>query len=206
MIRMIPAAIALLVLCPLAMAQPESAPAEAEWPAIGTAAPEFSLPNLLDENGAEVSLSGLLSDNDFVAVVWHSVTCPFCVPYDAVLPGMAAEYADQGVAFVGINSNVTESPEQIVEHLTEAGFNFPILRDEGNVVADEYGAERTPEVYVVDAQGALRYHGRINDSPRDPDAAQNHDLRNALDALIAGVEPPVTETIARGCTIKRVDD
>jgi len=184
---------------------PATQPAAAEWPEPGTTAPDFALPNLLDENHAEVSLSGLLEDNEFAVVIWNSITCPYCVPYDDMLPGLATQYADHGVAFVGINSNVTEDPSDITAHLGDAGFNFPVLRDEGNAIADEYGASVTPEVYIVDSSMSLRYHGRINDSPRNPSAAQNHDLINALDALVAGEEPPVAVTNARGCTIKRVD-
>ncbi len=171
---------------------------------VGAPAPDFSLPNLLDADGAAVSLSGTLGNRELAVVIWHSVTCPFVRPYDAVLPGMAAEYAEQNVAFIGINSNHTESDEQVTTHLQELGYSFPVLRDEGNAVADAYGAERTPEVFIIDGEQVIRYHGRIADNPRDRDALQSHDLRNALDALLSGMTPPVTEALARGCSIKRV--
>ncbi len=205
MLRMTLALAGLLVLAPAAMAQQSADSAsEMEWPAIGSTAPNFELPNILDENNGTVSLSGTLDGKELAVVIWNSVTCPICVPYDAILPGISEAYADKGVAFIGINSNSTESDDQVAQHLTDAGFNFPVLRDAGNEVADRYGASVTPEVYIVDSDMRLRYHGRINDNPRDEAAAENHDLKNALEALVAGNEPPVTVTLARGCTIKRV--
>ncbi|MBN1476985.1 redoxin domain-containing protein [Candidatus Sumerlaeota bacterium] len=188
--------LALLAL-PLAMAQdlPTLSP--------GDQAPDFALPNILDPEGAVVSLADVLAESELAVVVWHSIECPWVRPYDEDLPAMAAECAEQGVAFIGINSNVTESDEDVAAFLGDFEMGaMPMLRDEGNTVADAYGALRTPEVFVVDSDQTIRFHGRIDDRGRGE--AQNHDLRNALSALLAGEEPAVTETIARGCTIKRV--
>lgn len=170
----------------------------------GDQAPDFALPNILDDEGATVSLADVLAESELAVLVWHSVECPWVRPYDEDLPAMAAEYADQGVAFIGINSNETESDEAVAAFLADFEMgSMPMLRDEGNVIADAYGALRTPEVFVIDSAQAIRFHGRIDDRGRGE--AQSHDLSNALGALLAGEEPAVTETIARGCTIKRVD-
>jgi len=204
------AAIALIAM-PLALAQdsqPASAPAEEptamypDCPQIGETVADFNLPNVLDENQAAVSLSGVLAENDFAVLIWHSIECPWVVPLEPVLPGMASEWGEEGVQFIAINSNNTEDPATIAEQLS--GFNFPVLYDEGNAIADQYGATRTPEVFVVDSEMNLRFHGRINDDTRNPDSAGNPDLANALSALVKGEAPPVTETIVRGCTVKRV--
>jgi peroxiredoxin len=170
----------------------------------GDQAPGFALPNILNDEGAAVSLTDVLAANELAVLVWHSVECPWVRPYDVDLPAMAAEYAGQGVAFIGINSNETESDGAVAAFLGDFEMgNMPMLRDEGNAIADAYGALRTPEVFVIDSAQAIRFHGRIDDRGRGE--AQSHDLRNALDALLAGEEPAVTETVARGCTIKRVD-
>lgn len=180
---------------------PTSAPADLN---VGDTAPDFTLPDLLGD-GATITLSEFANDHDYTVIVWNSVTCPYCVPYDAILPGLAAEYAAQGIGFLGINSNSTETDDEVTGHLTEAGFNYPVLRDEGNAIADGFGAEVTPEVFVLNPELEVLYHGRINDNPRDVNQAENNDLVNALNALAAGEDIPVASTNARGCTIKRVD-
>lgn len=193
--------ILIALLCALMAVPLMAAPAIPDAPAVGSQVHDFTLPNLLDDNREPVTLSALLREHPLVVLVWHSIECPVVRPYDGPLPAMAAEYAERGVAFVGINSNATESDEDVIAFLRERGYNFPMLRDEGNVVADQYGAQRTPEIYVIDATMTLRYHGRIDDNAQNPTSP---DLRNALNALLAGEEPPVTQTVARGCTIKRV--
>jgi hypothetical protein len=88
------------------------------------------------------------------------------------------------------------------ERANEKGFNFPYPFDESQAVARVYGAERTPEVFVFDKQGQLRYHGAIDDNYDNPGAVKDHYLRAALDAVL-GVKPlPVRETQPVGCTIK----
>jgi peroxiredoxin len=107
------------------------------------------------------------------------------------------------VAFVGINSNKQEDVSEIKEHAAEHGFKFTLLKDPGNVVADAYDAKVTPEVFVIAADGTVRYHGRIDDN-KDGSEVTSQDLRAALDALLAGKEPARAATKAFGCTIKRV--
>jgi peroxiredoxin len=116
---------------------------------------------------------------------------------------MAAAYAKKGVLFVGINSNKTESVEEAVAHAKQHGHTFPILKDPGNKVADLYDAKRTPEIFVVGKDGKLLYHGRIDDNSDDASKVTSPDLKNALDALLAGQPVAKAETKAFGCTIKR---
>jgi hypothetical protein len=78
-----------------------------------------------------------------------------------------------------------------------------VLRDEGHKIADAYGAQKTPEVYVVDPAGKLVYHGRIDDKHDDAAGVKSPDLKNALDAILAGKAVSVAETKAFGCSIKR---
>jgi hypothetical protein len=81
-------------------------------------------------------------------------------------------------------------------------FNFPYLLDETQATAKAYKALRTPEVFVFDQNRKLRYHGRVNDSPKNPSGVQEHTLDLVLSALTQGQEPPFTEASAIGCTIK----
>lgn len=84
----------------------------------------------------------------------------------------------------------------------ERGFPFPYVRDDSQALVRTLGARFTPEAYVFDEAKKLRYHGRIDDNHRDPSRVTSHDLKNALDALLEGRDPPVLETTAFGCSIK----
>ena len=117
--------------------------------------------------------------------------------------GHGRGYAKKGVLFVGINSNKTETVEEAAAHAKKHGFTFTIVKDPGNKVADLYDARHTPEVYVVDKDGKLRYHGRIDENSDDASKVTSPDLKNALDALLAGQPVAKAETKAFGCTIKR---
>jgi peroxiredoxin len=117
---------------------------------------------------------------------------------------MAIAYEKQGVLFVGINSNKSEPAEEVGAHGKQHGFTFPLMKDPGNKVADLYNASHTPEVFVVDGAGKLRYHGRIDENYEDPARVTSPDLKNALDAMIANKPIVRAETKAFGCSIKRV--
>jgi peroxiredoxin len=120
------------------------------------------------------------------------------------MAALGKEYAAKGIAVVGINSNRTEPASEVAAHAKTHGFTFPVLKDDANKVADAYGATHTPEVFVVSPKGDLLYHGRIDESQNDPKHVTSPDLRNALEAILAGKPVPVPETKAFGCSIKRV--
>lgn len=116
------------------------------------------------------------------------------------------EYADRGVRLVAVNSNDADAyPEDSFDEMraraSRRGFAFDYLYDPEQEVARALGAERTPEVFLFDRDRRLRYHGAIDDS-RDETAVTRPYLRDALDAVLAGREPPVTETPPVGCTVK----
>jgi hypothetical protein len=117
-----------------------------------------------------------------------------------------ADYADRGFRLVAINSNDAQSyPEDsfpaMRERAQQQGFNFDYLYDETQSVVQAYGAERTPEVFLLDGDRRLVYHGAIDDS-RNEDAVTAHYLRNAIDAVLGGTAPSVAETPAVGCSVK----
>ncbi len=176
----------------------------AEKPEIGKRVPNFTLPNVNPREGLpkEVTLYDI-KDKKAIVIIYIATRCPVSLDYDERMANLAKEYADKGVLFLGINSNHIEPASEVAEHAQKKGFIFPVLKDEGNKVADMYDAKVTPEVFVVDSNFVLRYHGRIDDS-QNPNRVSQRDLKNALDAILAGKEPPVKETRAFGCTIKRV--
>jgi len=170
--------------------------------AIGATAPDFTLPSASD--GRSVSLKELLAKSKAVAVLFIATRCPVSNAYNGRMAQLAKEYEAKGIAFVAINANRTEPAAEVAEHAKKHGFPFAVLKDEGNRVADLYGAQKTPEVFLLDPEGKLVYHGRIDENQDDPAAAKSPDFRNALDAVLAGKPVPVAETKAFGCTIKRV--
>jgi peroxiredoxin len=187
------------VLCLLMLAA-AAGPALAESPAIGGAAPAFSLTTI---DGKPFSLADAEKADSLVVLVFISIQCPYSNAYNDRMRDMAAAYAKKGVQVVGINSNVAETVQDVADHAKKHGHTFTIVKDPGNKVADLYDAKRTPEVFVVDKDGKLRYHGRIDDNSDDASKVSSPDLKNALDALLAGQPVAKAETKAFGCTIKR---
>lgn len=133
--------------------------------------------------------------------------CPYVIAYEPRTVALANEYMARGVDFVAVNANdATRYPDDGMEpmkaRVRERSIPFAYVRDDSQALVRVLGARFTPEVYVFDEARKLRYHGRIDDNHRDPARVTSHDLKNALDALLAGKEPPVTETTAFGCSIK----
>jgi hypothetical protein len=117
------------------------------------------------------------------------------------------DYGTKGAQLIVINANdVSKVPDdslpKMKERAKEKGFNFPYLFDESQGVARAYGAERTPEVFLFDKQGQLRYHGAIDDNYDNPGAVKDHYLRNALDAVLGTRPLALATTHPQGCTIK----
>jgi len=135
-------------------------------------------------------------------VMFISVQCPVSNAYDERMNALYQDYASKGVKFIVLNANRTEPAAAVQEHAHEHGFQFTVYKDENNVVADKFGATVTPETYVIDPAGVIRYHGSIDDSQNIARVSTRR-LRLALDAVLAGKEPPQNETKAFGCSIKR---
>ncbi len=135
-------------------------------------------------------------------VMFISVQCPVSNAYDDRMNDLYKDYASKGVKFIVLNANRTEPAAAVQEHAREHSFQFTVYKDENNVLADKFGATVTPETYVIDASGIIRYHGSIDDA-QNVSRVTTQRLRLALDAVLAGKEPPQTETKAFGCSIKR---
>ena len=169
----------------------------------GDKALPFTLPGVDDKQHALTDYAGKAA----VAVIFSCNHCPYVRAWEDRTVQIQADYASRGVQLVAISANdATKYPDDsfpnMKERAKEKGFNFPYLYDETQATARAYGAQRTPEVFLFDKGGSLRYHGVIDDNCDAPNAVQAHYLRNALDAVLAGQAPQVAETSPVGCTIK----
>ncbi|HEY8504950.1 MAG TPA: thioredoxin family protein, partial [Gemmataceae bacterium] len=150
-------------------------------------------------------------DSKAVVLAFLGIDCPLNTAYMPRLVELARQYQPKGVAFLGINSNRHDSLAEVTEHARKFRVPFPVCKDFGNKVADLAGAERTPEVVVLDAAGVIRYRGRIDDqygylpggqSFQRP-APTRRDLAEALEEILAGKPVSVPETKSDGCLIAR---
>jgi len=170
---------------------------------IGDPAPDFNLPGV---DGKSYSLAEF-ADAKLLIVVFSCNHCPYVVGSEDRMKQLYADYAPKGVAMIAINSNETENhPTDSFDHMVKRakrkGFDFPYVRDESQDVAKSYGALRTPHFYVFDAGRRLRYTGRMDDNPREPGKQTTRELLDALDALLAGEDPPAPVTNPIGCNVK----
>jgi peroxiredoxin len=168
-------------------------------PAIGTVMDDFKL---ADASGKEHSLKSLMGAKGTV-ILFIATKCPVSNNYNERMEKLAQDYKAKGINVIGINSNNTEPAAEVKSHASERGLTFPILKDDGNKIADRFGANKTPEAYVLDANMKLVYHGRIDNSQKVEGITSN-DLRDALEELAAGKTISKTGAAAFGCTIKRV--
>ena len=189
--------------------------AAAETPAtlpLGAVAPDF---NLRGVDGKKYSLK-TFRKADLLVVVFTCNHCPTAQYYEDRLKQIVNEYGGKGVALVAINPNDPKSVRLDELGYTDLGdsfaemkirakhkkFNFPYLYDGDNeAVSRAYGPAATPHAFLFDRERRLRYVGRVDDSER-PELVKSRDLRNAIDALLAGHDVPVNQTKSFGCSIK----
>jgi peroxiredoxin len=157
---------------------------------------------LTDYNGNKHSLSDY-KDSKAIVIIFIATECPVSNAYNSRMEKLFEEYNQKGIAFLGINSNKAESVERLKEHAMENGLTFTILKDEKNIIADKFEASFTPEVFVLNSEFNILYHGRI-DNARNETEVVTKDLENALNEILAGKEVSKKETKAFGCSIKRI--
>jgi peroxiredoxin len=166
---------------------------------IGVEAPDFQLP---DTDGTAHSPDGTAA----TVVVFTCNHCPYALAWHDRIVAAARDYADSGVRFLAINSNDAEryprdSYEAMKQRVAAEDWPLPYLHDASQDVARAYGAQTTPDVFVLDAERRLRYRGAPDSDYGDP--SQNAAwLRGALDELLAGRDPSPAETEPVGCSIK----
>ncbi len=147
------------------------------------------------------------ADKEAIVIIFSCNHCPYVRAWEDRMIQIQDDFAEKGVQLIAINSNnARKYPEDSFDNMKkraeEKGFNFPYLRDESQEIAKKYRAERTPEAFLFDRSGVLRYHGAIDDNYDNPKAVKKHYLRDALDAVLSGRTPSVEQTPSVGCTIK----
>lgn len=166
---------------------------------------------LQDARGKSHSLAEY-ADKNVVVLAFLGTECPLAKLYAPRLESLAKDYGAKGIAFLALNSNVQDSVTEMLHFERVHGVSFPVLKDLGNVVADKLGAERTPEVFVLDKDRVIRYRGRIDDQfgfdalgrAYQRSAPTKQELVAALDAILASQPIPEPETKVAGCLIGRV--
>ena len=171
---------------------------------LGTPAPDFDLPGV---DGREVSYAAAAGEKGTV-VMFICNHCPFVKHVADHLAILGRDYLPRGIGFVAISSNdvsthPADSPEQMVREAEERGYPFPYLYDETQEVAKAYRAACTPDFYLFDGDKRLVYRGQLDASRPGGDVpVTGHDLRTAIDGLLAG-RPPLSEQVpSLGCNIK----
>ncbi|MEX2173831.1 MAG: redoxin domain-containing protein [Pirellulaceae bacterium] len=183
-------------------------PAEAAEPAervspLGRQIDDFRLGDFRGKDWSLAEFAGRKA----VVVAFVGVECPLVAHYAARLQQLADKYQDKGVAFLAIDANQQDSLTELAAFARRHKVEFPLLKDPGNRVADAFAAQRTPEVFLLDQDRRVVYHGRIDDQYtygiQRPKVEQNY-LVNALEQLLASkaIETPHAETV--GCHIGRV--
>lgn len=170
---------------------------------IGTPAPDFKLKAT---DGMVYSLDSF-KNSKAVVISFTCNHCPYAQAYDERFIALAREFMPQGISFVAINPNdATNYPDDSFENMKKraAAMKYPYayLHDETQKVAKAYGAVCTPHIFVVGPGLKIAYEGRIDDNWKQPQAAKSHDLRNAIEAILAGKPVPVPNTGPMGCSIK----
>ncbi len=174
--------------------------------AIGDVATDFSLKNV---DGAMVSLSDYNDAKGFL-VIFTCNTCPYSVAYEDRINALDAKYKQQGVPVIAINPNNPakkpgDSFAKMKVRAAEKGFTFPYVLDEGQEIYPQYGATRTPHVFLLEKTSngnVVRYIGAIDDNYQSASQVEEKYVENAVDAMLAGKEIKVTTTRAIGCGIK----
>ena len=168
---------------------------------VGDKAPAFSLKNV---DGKMVSLADYKGKG--AIIVFTCNHCPFSVLYEDRIIDLQKKYADS-YPVIAINPNSPEAEpadgyKEMIVRAKEKGFNFPYLFDDGQKIYPQYGANRTPHVFLLDKAHNVRYIGAIDDSARNASAVEVKYLEDAIEAVNAGKEPEPNFTKAIGCTIK----
>ena len=174
---------------------------------IGDEATDFKLK---DVNGKMVSLSDYPDAKGFI-VIFTCNTCPFAVASEERIVALNQEFAPKGYPVIAINpNNPAVQPDDTYELMQQkaknAGFTFPYLYDESQSIYAEYGATKTPHVYLLqkeDGKNIVKYIGAIDDNVRNAAEVKDRFLANAVNELLEGKEVSVKETKAIGCSVKQ---
>lgn len=188
--------------------QDGNSPQQQQGVTAGEKAPMFTLK---DTKGNEHSLKDLLGKETTKAVVieWFNPDCPYVVKHHkthSTMRDLAKKYADQGVVWIAINSGAPglqgAGVERNVKAIEEYKIAYSVLMDMDGKVGKQYGAKRTPEMYVIAKDGTIVYHGAIDNDRSARNLGEINYVEEALKAHLAGETVAVQRTQAYGCTVK----
>jgi peroxiredoxin len=170
---------------------------------LGTPCPDFRLPTV---DGRTLARDDV-RDEPVLCVLFICNHCPYVQAVEDRIIALAREYGPRGVAMVGICSNdptdyPDDAPPRLLARWRAKGYGFPYLVDADQSVARAFGAVCTPDIFVYDRDRRLAYHGRIDDSWKDPGRVTRRELAAAFDALLAGGRPSPEQPVSVGCSIK----
>lgn len=173
---------------------------------IGDEATDFKLKNV---DGKMISLSDYKTAKGFI-VIFTCNHCPYAKKYEDRIIGLDKKYKDQGYPVIAINPNDPNvQPEdgykQMIERAKQKGFTFPYLVDEGQKIYPQYGATKTPHVFILQKENGkniVRYIGAIDNNYDNPNDVSEYYVQDAVNSLIKGEAIKMTKTVAIGCTVK----
>ncbi|MDQ1856733.1 thioredoxin family protein [Chryseobacterium sp. WLY505] len=173
---------------------------------VGDEATDFKLKNI---DGKMVSLSDFKSAKGFI-VVFTCNHCPYAKKYEDRIIELDKKYKAQGYPVIAINPNdpnvqPEDGYQQMIERAKQKGFTFPYLVDEGQKIYPQYGATKTPHIFVLkkeDGKNIVKYIGAIDNNYDNPNDVSEYYVQDAVNALIKGEPVKMTKTVAIGCTIK----
>lgn len=169
---------------------------------IGEVATDFNLKNV---DGSMVSLASIPNAKGYI-VAFTCNECPFAKMYEDRLIALHNTYAPKGYSVIAINPNNPENEKEgyaaMQARAKEKGFPFPYLVDEGQKIYPQYGAVRTPHIFLLDQDRKVQYIGAIDDNARSAESVKEKFLENAINALEKGEKPNPNLTKAIGCPVK----
>ncbi|MDO1501317.1 thioredoxin family protein [Winogradskyella maritima] len=196
----------LVAICGLVMFSAFTTSDVADGYKVGDIATDFSLENI---DGNMVSLADYKNAKGFI-VIFTCNTCPYAVAYEDRIVELDKKYASKGYPVIAIMPNNTDvkpgdNMDAMKARAKAKGFTFPYLMDKGQKIYPQYGATKTPHVYILEKTkkgNEVKYIGAIDDNYQDASAVKTKYVENAVDALLGGGDVPLTETRAIGCSIK----
>ena len=173
---------------------------------VGDEATDFKLKNI---DGKQVSLSDFKSAKGFI-VIFTCNHCPYAKKYEDRIIELDKKYKSQGYPVIAINPNdpnvqPEDGYQQMIERAKQKGFTFPYLVDEGQKIYPQYGATKTPHVFVLQKENGkniVKYIGAIDNNYDNPKDVSEYYAQDAVNALIKGEPVKMTKTVTIGCTIK----
>ena len=173
---------------------------------LGSAIPKADV-RVKDVSGKDVTLQQVKQSGGLL-VMFSCNTCPYVIRNQVRTKEISAYAAGHQIGVILLNANEGDrsggnSFAGMQSYAKVQGYQWYYALDNNSILADAFGASRTPECYLFDKSGRLVYHGAIDDSPGDPDQVKRHHLKNAIDEMLAGKEVSVKETRSVGCSISR---